>query len=477
MYYKKNKSILRSIRNNNNNKTYYVLAVLMLAAICIIAASIILRGYDGGHDDNMYDSSAASVQPTDVPKESETRLADSGSYVVYILVKEGVTVLCRMDSEGNIVEIVSAAKCSIGDDVRAYIKDGGELLLSKLSVVPTKAIWKEYEYDSSAYYVQYYSMINGIEFHSSLYTDNGDYNSIVKASYDAIYGYNGESNERDESEGGTQEVVRGVTMSVASAHWFYENVPSNTDIYVCEELSLSSLNKAEIMSGNPDNIINESVSNSSDGRYLQNGTLPVIPYGFHCDPTDTEANYVFSPYRLGSINNVANKTVEMGQIVYSFIEEGSSLVGIIFNNVTLTAEDGTDISQYLISQADVSMYVDAQIAAMNVNGFLLPGDYVVRFCAADVYGTTLESSCYLSVVDTTAPVIMLSREITEINRAQIESSEYILGMVTVTDLCKLTDDGVTYSLTEDGEDVHITFSATDVYGNTGTLELDLKRVD
>ena len=81
------------------------------------------------------------------------------------------------------------------------------------------------------------------------------------------------------------------------------------------------------------------------------------------------------------------------------------------------------------------------------------------------------------MVDTTAPVISLSREITEINRAQIENPDYIRDMVTVTELCKLTDEEVTYLLTEDGENVHITFSASDVYGNVGTLDIDLKRVD
>ena len=167
----------------------------------------------------------------------------------------------------------------------------------------------------------------------------------------------------------------------------------------------------------------------------------------------------------------------MGQIAYSFIDNESPLVHIIFNDVTLISEDGTDISEYLVAGADVSMYVDAQIAAMNVNGFLLPGDYVVRFSAADIYGTVLERSCYLHVVDTTAPVISLSREITEINRAQIENPDYIRDMVTVTELCKLTDEGLTYSLTEDGDNVHITFSASDVYGNVGTLDIDLKRVD
>lgn len=484
MYYKKSKSFLRSIRNNNNNKTYYVLIVLMLAAIGIIAASIILRGRDNRNDDCIMDRTTIAEETTETTGESGENYVSSGHYVIYILVDDGITAVCRMDDVGNIIEVVNAAKCAIGDNVRDYAQKRSETVLSQLSVVPTKAIWKEISPDTSddaetnSYFVQYYSMINGIEFHSALYSENGNYNSIVKESYNTISGYEN-GNDTAGSDGRLTEPVSGITMSAASAHWFYENVPGTTDIYVCESLQNSSLSSMVFADGSgvTSDSINNALYSSVDGQYMQNGEMPGIPRGFHCDPTDEQANYIFSPYKLGAINNVSDKIVETGQIAYSFISEESPLVRIIFNDVTLTSEEGVDISEYLIAEADVSMYVDAQIAGMNVNGFLLPGDYVVRFSAADKYGTVLEQSCYLHVVDTTAPVISLNREITEINRAQIENPEYIRDMVTVTELCKLTDDGMTYTLTEDGDNVHITFSASDVYGNIGTLDIDLKRVD
>lgn len=479
MYYKKSKSFIRSIKNNNNNKTYYVLIVLMLAAIGIIAASIILRGHDNRHDAGIKDELITTTEYAETENNSEG-YASSGRYAIYILVDDGITAVCRMDDSGNVDEIIDAARCYIGDNVKAYAQQRSETVLSGLSVVPTKAIWKETagtdDTEAGSYYVQYYSMINGIEFHSALYSENGNYNSIVEQSYNMISGY--ENSDESGNDTDIAQSADGITMSVASAHWFYENVPGTTDIYVCESLEKSSLGTSLAdKSVSASDMINSALSDSADGKYMQNGILPQIPHGFHCDPTDEEANYIFSPYRLGAINNVSDKNVEMGQIAYSFIDNESPLVHIIFNDVTLTSEDGTDISEYLVAGADVSMYVDAQIAAMNVNGFLLPGDYVVRFSAADIYGTVLERSCYLHVVDATAPVISLSREITEINRAQIENPDYIRDMVTVTELCKLTDEGLTYSLTEDGDNVHITFSASDVYGNVGTLDIDLKRVD
>lgn len=483
MYYKKSKSFFRSIRNNNNNKTYYVLIVLMLAAIGIIAASIILRGHDNRNDDGRNDGTTIAAETTETTGESGENYVSSGRYVIYILVDDGITAVCRMDDAGNIIEVVNAAKCAVGDNVRAYTQKRSETVLSQLSVVPTKGIWKEISQstadgtETDSYFVQYYSMINGIEFHSALYSENGNYNSIVNESYNTISGYENEGDAGSDSS--LTEPAGGITMSVASAHWFYENVPGTTDIYVCESLQNSSLSSMIFADGSevtPDSISNALYS-SVDSQYMQNGELPEIPRGFHCDPTDEQANYIFSPYKLGAINNVSDKIVEMGQIAYSFIGEQSPLVRIIFNDVTLTSDDGADISEYLIAEADVSMYVDAQIAGMNVNGFLLPGDYVVRFSAADKYGTVLEQSCYLHVVDTTAPVISSNGEITEINRAQIENPDYIRNMVTVTELCKLNDDGVTYTLTEDGDNVHITFSASDVYGNVGTLDIDLKRVD
>ena len=143
----------------------------------------------------------------------------------------------------------------------------------------------------------------------------------------------------------------------------------------------------------------------------------------------------------------------------------------------LTAEDGSDISSYLMSVVDLSAYEDVQIAGMNVNGFLLPGDYIVKFYAADIYGGYMQNSCYLHVNDTTAPVITLNDGITKINQEQMENPEYIRSMVTVTELCKLSDEGLSYELTEEDGKVHIHFSASDVYGNVGTLDVELQNAE
>ncbi len=476
MYYKKNRSILRSIRNNSNNKAYYILVVVMLAAVCLIAASIILRGYDSSDEDATITEPTTSEVQSESSGEQET-LHSIALYRMYIFVDDGVTAYVGTDLAGDIVDIVGAAKCSIGNDVKAYLGDKKQVVLSDILVSSSKSIWTEFDYNNTEYYVQYYSLINGVEFHSALYEENGKYNSIVADSYAAINGYS--DNDNDTSYMNNYEDCRGVTLSVASAKAIYENVPGTSDVYICKSFSDSDLYKKELLSGNTYDDINTVVTSTLDAKYLADNRLPVIPEGYSCDPTDGEANYVFSPYRLGSINNVYDKTAEAGQVAYSFIDpdNGSALIRILFNNVTLTDESGADISSFLMSKVDLSGYADAQIAGMNVNGFLLPGDYIVKFYAADMYGGFLENHCYLHVVDTTAPVIALSREITEINQAQIENPDYIREMVTVTDLCKLSDEGIQYELTEEGENVHISFSASDVYGNTGTLEIELRKVD
>lgn len=481
MYYRKNRSILRSIRNNKNNKTYYMLVVVMLAAICLIAASIILRGYGLSRDNETVRESKSDVaQSTESTMEQDDINAVS-EYRVYIFVQDGVVAYCGVNSAGEVIDIIRSEKCYIGDDVKGYLSGKKQTVLSGLLSAASKSTWKEASYsndagelsdnaDNTAYYVQYYSVINGVEFHSAFYTENGNYNSIVKESYESIGGdgaYDGD------------DVIRGITLSVAGAKAIYENVPSTAAVYICESFGTSELHGAKLLSGVSYDDIAAVITDTAGSEYRVKGELPSIPEGFSCDPTDSAANYVFSPHRLGAINNVSDKTAEAGQIAYSFIDpvEGASLIHIIFNDVTLTDENGEDISSYLIGKVDLSAYADVQIAGMNVNGFLLPGDYIVVFYAADVYGTSMSKSCYLHVVDTTPPVIALNREITEINQTQIENPDYIREMVTVTDLCKLSDDGVSYELTEDDGRVHISFSASDVYGNTGVLEVELQKVD
>ncbi len=266
---------------------------------------------------------------------------------------------------------------------------------------------------------------------------------------------------------------------MASAREIYENVPSTAEVIICKSYQDSELYNQQFLNGKSYDDLYTVINSTMDSKYFIAGSLPEIPDGYGCDPTDNEANYVFSPYKLGAIDNVSDKTAEFGQVAYSLLdsETGSTLIKVIFNDVKLTDESGEDIGKYLMERVDLSAYKEAQIAGMNINGFLLPGDYLVKFYSADVYGTYLEKRCYLHVMDTTPPVIELNREITEINQAQIENPDYIKGMVTVTDLCKLADGSLTYELSEENGRVRIRFSASDVYGNTGVLELELQKVD
>ena len=487
MYYRKNRSILTSIRNNKNNKVYYILVVVMLAAICLIAASIILRGYNNSNGDNIAEETTLVADRTEQQGTSAAGdiLDTIAGYKVYIFVDDGAIAYCTFNQDGELIDIA-------------------------------KMLWKELTYNEEEYYVQYYSLINGIEFHSALYTENNNYNSIVKESYESIKKYerNNNSNikggdenaenaggnvgnagvkaESDDINGGSAGInagidsiideysdCSGITLSVASAREIYENVPSTAEVIICKSYQDSELYNQQFLNGKSYDDLYTVINSTMDSKYFIAGSLPEIPDGYGCDPTDNEANYVFSPYKLGAIDNVSDKTAEFGQVAYSLLdsETGSTLIKVIFNDVKLTDESGEDIGKYLMERVDLSAYKEAQIAGMNINGFLLPGDYLVKFYSADVYGTYLEKRCYLHVMDTTPPVIELNREITEINQAQIENPDYIKGMVTVTDLCKLADGSLTYELSEENGRVRIRFSASDVYGNIGVLELELQKVD
>lgn len=518
MYYRKNRSILTSIRNNKNNKVYYILVVVMLAAICLIAASIILRGYNNSNGDNIAEETTLVADRTEQQGTSATGdiLDTIAGYKVYIFVDDGAIAYCTLNQDGELIDIAGAAGCNIGSGVSKYLNNMNRVVLKETMSASTKMLWKELTYNEEEYYVQYYSLINGIEFHSALYTENNNYNSIVKESYESIKKYerNNNSNikggdenagnagenvgnaginaESDDINGGSAGInagidsiideysdCSGITLSVASAREIYENVPSTAEVIICKSYQDSELYNQQFLNGKSYDDLYTVINSTMDSKYFIAGSLPEIPDGYGCDPTDNEANYVFSPYKLGTIDNVSDKTAEFGQVAYSLLdsETGSTLIKVIFNDVKLTDESGEDIGKYLMERVDLSAYKEAQIAGMNINGFLLPGDYLVKFYSADVYGTYLEKRCYLHVMDTTPPVIELNREITEINQAQIENPDYIKGMVTVTDLCKLADGSLTYELSEENGRVRIRFSASDVYGNTGVLELELQKVD
>ena len=520
MYYKKNRSILTSIRNNKNNKVYYILVVVMLAAIWLIAASIILRGYNNSNGDNSAEETTLVASGTEQQGTStyEDILDTISGYKVYVFVEDGAIAYCTVNPDGELIELAGAAMCNIGSDVIEYLDSKNQVVLKDTLSASTKMLWKELTYNEEEYYVQYYSLVNGIEFHSALYTENNNYNSIVKDSYDSIKKYERNNNSNTDAEnsgyenegsadvnggnasinagsddinGGSGSInagsnsiseyydCGGITLSVSSAKAIYENVPSTAEVIICKSYQDSELYNHQFLNGEAYDDLYTVVNSTMDSKYFIAGGLPEIPDGYGCDPTDSAANYVFSPYRLGAIDNVSDKTAEFGQAAYSLIdaETGSTLIKVFFNDVKLTDESGEDIGKYLMERVDLSAYNEAQIAGMNINGFLLPGDYLVKFYSADVYGTYLEKRCYLHVMDTTPPVIALNREITEINQAQIENPDYIKGMVTVTDLCKLADDSLIYELSEENGRVSIRFSASDVYGNIGVLEIELQKVD
>ena len=184
MYYRKNRSILTSIRNNKNNKVYYILVVVMLAAICLIAASIILRGYNNSNGDNIAEETTLVADRTEQQGTSAAGdiLDTIAGYKVYIFVDDGAIAYCTFNQDGELIDIAGAAGCNIGSGVSKYLNNMNRVVLKETMSASTKMLWKELTYNEEEYYVQYYSLINGIEFHSALYTENNNYNSIVKES-------------------------------------------------------------------------------------------------------------------------------------------------------------------------------------------------------------------------------------------------------------------------------------------------------
>lgn len=478
MYYRKNKSIIRSIKNNKNTKAYYALVVVMLAAIAIIAASVILNSQSGKDSkvppsDGAYENpetTAFAEQPTTAGEPGNTESPafndpeelknPSGyppsQYAAAVLMEEGLVVVCELDAQGEYSVLRAVTKGAAGEDIALLLGEKDSLCLSNLTAAGSKAIWKSYDLDDLEGFVRYFSQINGIAFHSAIYSEYGNAGSILPESYEVIAG------ESDEA------APKGVTMTALGSKWLYENVPGDADIYLCRNLQSAPFKALEGI--NNDGLYELLLEKD----YIINGKLLMIPEGFYADPTDLAANDVYCPYELGEIKNVADKTYEAGQVAYSFVEEFSTLPGILFGDVTLSDRNGTDISQYLVIEMDSSVYTPEQLAAMNRNGFLVPGDYLVEFYAADLFGNVLRQTAYMHVVDTTAPDLRFAEGVSEINREQLENPDYITGLVTVTDLCQLSSDRPDYTLEEADGRVIIHYSMGDVYGNIGTLDVELQ---
>ena len=202
MYYRKNRSILTSIRNNKNNKVYYILVVVMLAAICLIAASIILRGYNNSNGDNIAEETTLVADGTEQQGTSAAGdiLDTIAGYKVYIFVDDGAIAYCTFNQDGELIDIAGAAGCNIGSGVSKYLNNLNRVVLKETMSASTKMLWKELTYNEEEYYVQYYSLINGIEFHSALYTENNNHNSIVKESYESIKKYERNNNSNIKGE-------------------------------------------------------------------------------------------------------------------------------------------------------------------------------------------------------------------------------------------------------------------------------------
>ena len=334
MYYRKNRSILTSIRNNKNNKVYYILVVVMLAAICLIAASIILRGYNNSNGDNIAEETTLVADGTEQQGTSAAGdiLDTIAGYKVYIFVDDGAIAYCTFNQDGELIDIAGAAGCNIGSGVSKYLNNLNRVVLKETMSASTKMLWKELTYNEEEYYVQYYSLINGIEFHSALYTENNNHNSIVKESYESIKKYerNNNSNikggdenagnaggnvgnaginaESDDINGGSAGInagidsiideysdCSGITLSVASAREIYENVPSTAEVIICKSYQDSELYNQQFLNGKSYDDLYTVINSTMDSKYFIAGSLPEIPDGYGCDPTDNEANYVFSP--------------------------------------------------------------------------------------------------------------------------------------------------------------------------------------
>lgn len=465
MYTRKNKDLIGSIKNNKNNKAYFALIITMLAAICIIAACVILNikpTMDQNEtSQNTIEATTVEVTVDSQTTEQTTKVAVNMTTRLYVCLKERVVIAANYDDLNAVGEVLAVINCNISEDLKNQLTNT-IVKLPESDSKSDKSLWKKLKINNEGVYVQYYSKINGIVFSSALYEESNNPGSLVVDSYNSII-----SEDYDNTINNN-----GIMMTTNGARWIFENIPGSTPIFVCQDIKSANLTVLEPYENYL--YLNEHVI---DAAYYRNGQLMSIPDMFYYDPTDEAAVAVYYAGTLDKIKNIKEVVAEAGEVSYSIFEPNCEEIRNLFADVKLYNDAGEDISSYLNIYIDLSGYTEQQIAYYNNNGLLWPGRYKVNIVAADMHGNTVTASNYISLVDTTGPVIQMKYQVNDMNEEQHNNRQYILGLVTVTELCKLDNWGLQYILDERDGYYCIHYFAYDYFGNHGSLDVQFKKVD
>ncbi len=443
MIYNKKRAFFKSIIHNNNNKIYLALVVIMIAVITVITTNVIT---DYQETETTQAASETSSQEVSGAFSGENSTDETASITddikltdtaIFIYLDNKILAVKKLDKNNEYSDTIATARCYVAEDIYDMLGNEETIRIST-DENGTKKLWTEL-YESV--YTQYFTTYSSISVHSPLYTEYGNYNSILAESYSAI---------EDDSE----HFSYGVTVTANAAKWLYENVPLGIDIYIIK----SEKNIDEI--------------NNLDSKYIINNHLLEIPKNFTSDPTDANASSMWCDTEYSYMEGVADISREFGTIAFSILSKDIDYLHQLYN-IKAYNTAGEDISAYINLGFDLTGYTQEELAACNYQGWLLPGQYPVTIILADMYGNYIYEMVFLNIVDTTPPVINFNHNVTEINREQMANDEYMRGLVTITELYQLTNESVTYRIEEQDGIATIYYSVIDASGNVGDLAVSL----
>lgn len=373
--YKRRKNIFNQLSNNRNNSSYLALILVMLAAIVVIAATVINNPNEvispsATNTGNAYENVTATTleqipnnsQPASsaegVSPETSKNDVSKSELTISIIENERLTLIVDADDK-QINKIVKSFPCGLSDNIK---------IDENSADVNIKKLWFSSS-DSESFY-QFYSVIDGTEFHSAAYSEDGNKGSLINDSFKYI------GNKNAYSE------WNGVTLSVASARYIYENMALTVTVSRFD--SLAKFNSFYNTDYSYSDLIKEEIC--EDIKLFSDGRIMDIPKVVSSDPTDNYSNTTWCPYEVGEITQTSkNNVYAFGTIATSILNRDINYILTLFNDIKAYSTDGTDITQYLIISTDKE-YTPEELNSINSKGYLMPGEYKFIFTIIDKFG-------------------------------------------------------------------------------------------
>ncbi|MDY4029162.1 MAG: hypothetical protein SOY46_07905 [Butyrivibrio crossotus] len=282
MVYISNRRGFKDFFKSRNTKFYIAIMIIFIAVV--ITTAIIIHKAKKYNDDKHNTSDTASENINSEP-DSESATDIEGIYNIQInLSNYTITIKDYNDN------FVRKMLCSFNSFEEGEYKNTGGTGL--------RNVWYD---DKNNFYRYYTDFGNGLIFHSALYSEKNNKNSLNSDEYNMIGGKNN---------------TQGITLSVADAKWIYEHCSFDSVITI--------------------------YTDKNERHTLE---LIKIPDGITWDPTDVTTGSPWVQTRIKSMDAPSTIT----------IEEKNSDLSNIKKQIKAFDTDNNDISDYLIISGNFNL--------------------------------------------------------------------------------------------------------------------------